>query len=247
MTCDPPHPPAPPLCRSVSPPPPIFFFGIGASIRIGQEMWCLPLQDFLRTRGLFNKHLCYLLMNSFSWWSHCFRSSKHHNFQTVRAREVIFWENVHPEPYVTCHLSPVTCHLSTVTCHLSQVISHLSHVSFAMSHFFLHFFLSKKEEEEEKESFPLPKKNCPPPPVLVTHLKNVFLLIYVFLSALFKRVCVSRLQDFYQLVPLGGSVIKSSCHVYSLLLVKFWLSSRSKELTNNFLHKKTYFRKKLSS
>ena len=57
-------------------------------------------------------------------------------------------------------------------------------------------------------------------------------------SALFKRVGVSCLQNFHQLGPLGRSVIRSSCQVYSLLLVKFWLSTRSKELTKIFLHKK---------
>ena len=48
----------------------------------------------------------------------------------------------------------------------------------------------------------------------------------------------------HQLGPLGLLVIKSSCQIYSLLLVKFWLSTRLKELTKNFLHKKTYFTKK---
>ena len=33
-------------------------------------------------------------------------------------------------------------------------------------------------------------------------------------------------------------VIKSSCQVYSLLLVLFWPSTRSKEFPKNFLHKK---------
>ena len=38
--------------------------------------------------------------------------------QTVRAGELIFWENVHPTPYVTCHVSHVMCHMSHVTCNL---------------------------------------------------------------------------------------------------------------------------------
>ena len=62
-------------------------------------------------------------------------------------------------------------------------------------------------------------------------------------SALFKRVGVSCLRDFHQHDLLGQSVMKSSCLVYSLLLVKFWLSTRSKELTNNFFAKKTYLKK----
>ena len=47
------------------------------------------------------------------------RYSQHHDSQTVRARELKFWENVHPTPCVMCHLSHVTCHISPVTCHLS--------------------------------------------------------------------------------------------------------------------------------
>ena len=48
------------------------------------------------------------------------------NSQTVRARELKFWEKVH-----LSHLSPVTCHVSRVTCH--------------MSHFLLLFFLQSGE------------------------------------------------------------------------------------------------------
>ena len=38
------------------------------------------------------------------------QSSKHHNSQTVRARDLKFWHNV-------CHPLCVMCHLSRVTCH----------------------------------------------------------------------------------------------------------------------------------
>ena len=41
-------------------------------------------------------------------------SSKHCQSQTGRARELTFWENVHPKLCVMCHVSHVTCHLSPV-------------------------------------------------------------------------------------------------------------------------------------
>ena len=48
------------------------------------------------------------LTNSFSDSS---RSSLYHKSQTVRARELKFWENVHPPKRVTCHMSRVTFHV----------------------------------------------------------------------------------------------------------------------------------------
>ena len=48
-------------------------------------------------------------------------SSKHCQSRTGRARELKFWENVHPTLCVMCHVSCVTCHVSTVRCHLSPV------------------------------------------------------------------------------------------------------------------------------
>ena len=50
-----------------------------------------------------------------------FKSSKHHKSQTIRARELTFWENVYPPPHVTCHMSHVTCHVSCVTCRVWHV------------------------------------------------------------------------------------------------------------------------------
>jgi hypothetical protein len=44
-------------------------------------------------------------------------SSKHCQSQTERARELKFWENVHPTLCVTCHVSRVTCQMSPVKCH----------------------------------------------------------------------------------------------------------------------------------
>ena len=57
-------------------------------------------------------------------------SSKHHHSQTVRARELTFWEKVHLSPPVTCHVLNVTCHMSHVTCHMSLVVSHYIYIYF---------------------------------------------------------------------------------------------------------------------
>ena len=42
------------------------------------------------------------------------KPSKHHNTQTVRARELKLLEIVHPQPRVTCQVSCVTCAVSGV-------------------------------------------------------------------------------------------------------------------------------------
>ena len=75
------------------------------------------------------------LINWLSHSSFSSRSSKHYNSQTVRARELKFWENIHPTPCVMCHVSCVMCHMLFVTCHLSPVTCHLSHVTWHMSEF----------------------------------------------------------------------------------------------------------------
>ena len=49
---------------------------------------------------------------------------KHHFFQTVRARDMKFLDNV---SHVTCHVSCVMCQMSCVTCQLSHVTCHVSH------------------------------------------------------------------------------------------------------------------------
>ena len=50
-------------------------------------------------------------------------SSIHCLSQTVRPREVTFWECFpHPPPTcVPCHVSRVMCHMSHVTCHMTYV------------------------------------------------------------------------------------------------------------------------------
>ena len=47
------------------------------------------------------------------------KSSKYHNSQTDKARELKFWENVHPT-YVSC----VMCLMSRFTCDMSPVTYH---------------------------------------------------------------------------------------------------------------------------
>ena len=51
------------------------------------------------------------------------------NSQTVRARELKFWEKVHLSP-VTCQMSRVRCHISHVTCQMSLFL-----VFFSLSFF----------------------------------------------------------------------------------------------------------------
>ena len=58
--------------------------------------------------------------------SFCLESLRHYQSQTISAGELKFWENLHPLPCVTCHMSRVTCHMSSVRCH----------------NFFIYFFLT---------------------------------------------------------------------------------------------------------
>ena len=62
-------------------------------------------------------------------WSFSSQSSRHPKSQTIRARELKFWENVHPPPCVTCYMSHVTCHMSHVRCQVSHVRCHMSGVA----------------------------------------------------------------------------------------------------------------------
>ena len=71
-----------------------------------------------------------VLSNSVTHWSISSKSSKCLHSQPVRAREQTFWENVHPPPHVTYHMSHVTCHVSNVMCHMS-------HFSISLFYFFI--------------------------------------------------------------------------------------------------------------
>ena len=56
-------------------------------------------------------------------WFFSSQSSRHHKSQTVRARELKFWENVGPHhvSHVTCHVSYVRCQVSCVRCQVAGV------------------------------------------------------------------------------------------------------------------------------
>ena len=67
--------------------------------------------------------------------------SQHHESQTVRARELKFWENVHHVWSVTCHVSRVTCHVSHVTCHLSPVTCFFSFFFLTFYHYYFYIYI----------------------------------------------------------------------------------------------------------
>ena len=58
--------------------------------------------------GLFYKHFCNWL---FHW---LIKSSIHHKSQTIGARDLTFWHNIHHQSHVMCHVSPVTGHGSQI-------------------------------------------------------------------------------------------------------------------------------------
>ena len=66
---------------------------------------------------LVNNSLIHSLIESFF----CLEASKHCLSWIVRARELTFWENVHPTPCGTCHVSHVTCQVSGFRCQVSSV------------------------------------------------------------------------------------------------------------------------------
>ena len=74
-----------------------------------------------------------LLINSLIKSAFSSKPSKHHYTQTVRARELNFWENVHPPPSVTFQVSCVTCQVSCVRCHVSGITCQVSGVRCPMS------------------------------------------------------------------------------------------------------------------
>ena len=56
-------------------------------------------------------------------------SSRYFHTQTVKARDLNFWHNIHQTMYVTWHMSYVKCHMSGVTFQLSYVTSNSQFVS----------------------------------------------------------------------------------------------------------------------
>ena len=66
--------------------------------------------------------------DSFSNSAYSSRSSNHFPTQTVKARELKFWESFDPPPCVTFHVSHVSCHMSCIMCHMSCVKCQMSNV-----------------------------------------------------------------------------------------------------------------------
>ena len=124
----------------------MLFLRICATIRNCWEIKC-PRMRFLKFiylpdpvyPGLFYNHLRDSFIN---WLSHPLVqiSSEHCLSQTGRARELKFWENVHPTLCVMCHVSCVMCHVSRVTCHVSPVTCHMSKYFFFVIFFIILLF-----------------------------------------------------------------------------------------------------------
>ena len=76
--------------------------------------------------GLLYKHHSHWFIHKIilRWFSS--KSSKHYKSQTVKARELNFWENVYPIKHFTCHMSSVTCDMSCIMCHSACVMCHMS-------------------------------------------------------------------------------------------------------------------------
>ena len=94
------------------------------------------------------------------------QSLKHDHSQTVRDRDLTFWDNVHHPLFVTCHISHVTCHMYNlqnfitpkplelgtwnfeaiftttkelfVPCHMPSFTCNMSNVTYHMSHVTCH-------------------------------------------------------------------------------------------------------------
>ena len=49
----------------------------------------------------------------------------HHDYKTVIARILQFWESVHHPLCVTCHMTHIMCHMSPVTHHMVHVTCHI--------------------------------------------------------------------------------------------------------------------------
>ena len=67
--------------------------------------------------------VCSALIHLFSHSSFVKICLMHIVFKTVRNRKLKFWENVHPQQHVTCHMSSVPCHNSGMkanTLHLTR-------------------------------------------------------------------------------------------------------------------------------
>ena len=92
--------------------------------------WLMYLTDPV-WQGLFYIHLHDWFIHSLSHWVILSsQSSRHHKSQTVRTRDLNFWEYVHPPPCVTSHMSGARCHVSGFRCHMSCVRCHMYFIFF---------------------------------------------------------------------------------------------------------------------
>ena len=65
------------------------------------------------------------LIHSLTNSSFSSKYSRHLHSQTVWARDLEFWENVHLPWCVTCHISHVTGHMLCFTCCVSHIACHI--------------------------------------------------------------------------------------------------------------------------
>ena len=84
--------------------------------------------------------LCDYFINSLVLCENIF---KHCLSQTVRARELTFWHNVHLKPCVTCHVSHVPCHMSLLIFFVNKVVELIGggYVIYKAYPFFILFYL----------------------------------------------------------------------------------------------------------
>ena len=69
--------------------------------------------------------IIYWFLNLLILWFRIFQK-----MSIPRARELTFWENVHPSPSGTSHMSHVMCHMSHVICQASHVTCQVLHVNY---------------------------------------------------------------------------------------------------------------------
>ena len=83
-----------------------------------QGMLITWLHEKRLLKGAKLRNIKYRIEFSFAPHAPHFKTS---NAQTVKIRELTFWENVHPPRCVTCQVSAVNCHMTGVTFLVSAV------------------------------------------------------------------------------------------------------------------------------
>ena len=103
----------------------------------------LSIQPFKQTRCSRGCSTISFIIHSLNPWPFSSRSSEHLHSQTVRARELKIWDEVHLPPPDICLMSHVMRHVSCFMCQVSGVTSHMSRV---IGFIFFHFFSLKLVE-----------------------------------------------------------------------------------------------------